>query len=546
MVLRLVYLSLVLSLIPSLQSAEVYSFKKLLLAKTEAEVTALPETSGGSAVAFAAALPEFNEQVFLEAVQKFVGQPIGTELLNALATAVAAHAQKHDRLGAKVAIPVQNVENGTLRFAVIYGHYNQLSFRGNRWFSSKLLEDRMGIKPGDEIRLSTLEDAVTWLNTNPFRQIKVLVNEIPNEPGKADLIIGVEERRPFRAAFSVDDTGNPIIGKHRMAGSFMFGNVLGRDHQASYQYLTTDETHVYQGHAIDYRIPLRWRHFLQVSANYVQIRPTFDEFSQKGETTVANLRYTVPLRSGPEASELSFGANFKRSNNNLEFGGREAFSSSSDIFQLTGAFSTIKRDRYGAWLFSFSANASPGDVNSRNTDAALQRSRNGASAKYLYGTFAIQRGLNLGKGWEAFGRGVIQRASTNLIASEQLAIGGSGSVRGYDENVYAAENGFVLSTELLAPVWTRRLPAKKIMAPLQGRALAFLDIGNVEYRNSYVNELTLAPLASTGFGLRASLGNNFSFTFDYGWQLTHLARQRTMLQRPPLSSRGHLKVVLAF
>jgi hemolysin activation/secretion protein len=176
----------------------------------------------------------------------------------------------------------------------------------------------------------------------------------------------------------------------------------------------------------------------------------------------------------------------------------------------------------------------------------MGRSRFGASSRYIYGTFAVQRSLALGKGWEFMGKGVLQRSSSNLIANEQLAIGGSGSIRGYDENVYAAENGFVLNTELLAPVWTRKLSLGKTDVPFQGRVLAFLDMGDVNYRISYPSDIRLAPLASTGIGFRGSLRDNLTVNFDYGWQLTHQARQPTMAVRPPLSSRGHVKVVLAF
>ncbi len=527
---------------------EVYPLTKLLLAETEAQVSALPAESGGSGRLFVQDLPIFAGAEFEAAIAPFFGQPISLELVNSLIAAITNHARKHDWLLSKVLVPVQKIDSGTIRLAVILGRYSDFAFQGNRWFSQKMLQQRLGLKPGDEIRLSTLEEAVNWVNSNPFRQVKVMVKETPDQPGKGQLILAVQERMPLRVAFTVDDSGNDIIGKYHFAGLLQYANLWGRDHQVSYHFVTAENPRVYQGHAIDYRVPLETRHFLQFTANYVRTHPSFGgAFTQKGENFSVDLRYTIPLRRGNAPRDVYFGANFKETNNNLQFGGTQVLSSKTDLFHIFSGFSTVERDSRGAWMFAGSVNASPGNVNSRNTDESLSAARFGAPAAYIYGSLAAQRLQKLPYEWQLWSRFTLQKSSHNLLASEQLLIGGSNTVRGYDENIFAGEKGFVLSTDMMTPMISRKLPFLRPNAPpLETRFLGFFDMAKTQYRKRFGSDITFAAIASTGVGLRSSLGNNFTLSFDYGWQLMHLPRQPGQAKGPPLGSRGHVKLVLAF
>ncbi|HUR58706.1 MAG TPA: ShlB/FhaC/HecB family hemolysin secretion/activation protein [Opitutaceae bacterium] len=547
---------IVLSLLASALSfaadaPEIYPLKKLLLADSEAKATALAAEVSSTGLVYAQELPLYATAEFEAVVAPYAGRPISIEMVNELIAAIMRYAGTHDYLIARVLVPQgQRIDSGVLRLAVILGRYADFAFQGNnRWFSQKLIRQRLGLKPGDEVRLSTLEEAVNWLNTNPFRQVKVLVNEVPNQPGKGQLVLNVQETLPLRAAFSFDDTGNDIIGKHHYAGLISYGNLWGQDHQASYNFITTDNPKVYQGHALEYRAPLPSRHFVQFTANYVRTNPTFAGgfFTQKGENLSTDLRYTIPLRSGNQPRDLWFGVNFKESNNNLAFGGTQLFNSKTDTFHVFGGYSMVSRDTRGAWLLAGTVNVSPGNINSRNTTAALAATRSGAHASYIYGTLSAQRLQALPHQWQVWWRANLQVSSHNLISGEQLLIGGANTVRGYEENVFAGENGFVFDTDLMTPALRKKIPFLPQKAPpLETRLLAFLDMAKTEYKERFASDIILASIASTGVGIRSSLGNNFSLSFDYGWQLMHMPRQASQRKGPPLDSRGHIKVVLAF
>jgi hemolysin activation/secretion protein len=326
-----------------------------------------------------------------------------------------------------------------------------------------------------------------------------------------------------------------------------YANLWGRDHQASYQYITSNKPHVFKAHGLDYRVPLPWRHYVQLSASYFHAQPELLDglFLQDGETFTSDLRYTIPLRTGDNPIDVYTAVSFKESNNNLtwdpHFTNIALPGITTDIFQLTTGASAVRRDKYGAWGFGANLTWSPGRVNTRNSELAFQESRAGAEPRYAYASFSVQRLLNLRHGWDLSSRAVLQIADGNLLATEQLSIGGGSSVRGFRENVFAGDEGFVFTTDLLTPALKYQVPRlSQRRGPLETRFLVFYDAANSRSKQSFITDPKRKPLASAGVGVRMSLATNFSLVADYGWQLTRLPYEVAE------HSRGHIRVTFAY
>ena len=553
----------------SASPAPVYKLVRLLIADTEAKAIALQAAPEAGAVVVQD-VPVLAPKGFTAVIQRYIGQPLTTELVNRVAGDIQAYVRRQDRLVVDTLIPTQDISTGELRMVVIIGKYKQLQFKGNRWFSRELLEARLGVKPGDEVRLSTLEEAINWTNANPFRRVQVLVNNLPAEPGQADLIVNVQERLPVRFAAAYDNTGNEVIGINHYTASLQFGNLWGLDHQGSYQFTTTDQTHVYQAHSADYRVPLPWRHYLQFTGAYSEVHPTFggsqnNDFSLTGESLLANVRYIAPVEHGAYSMEFSAGVDFKETNNNLEYTGYGTVrATKNDIFQLNLASTIVHRDSRGAWVFGANLSLSPGNLNSRNSDDAfgIARPRGDSledyriigytytvdssgnvvmtpsyqgigQSRYAVGTLVVQRMTNLPAGYQLVFRGQLQKASANLLSTEQLSIGGQGTVRGYDERIVSGDEGLVLNQELQGPVWNSVLRSRgRNFGTMQSRLVAFWDYGKVWEKHTVSRGLD--PLMSAGLGLRCSVGNNFNLIADYGWQLWKTT--------PPQPDRGRISI----
>jgi hemolysin activation/secretion protein len=478
-------------------------------------------------------------------------QPIQERLLAAVAQVIEVFFQQNDYPAAKAIVPTQNIPaDGSVRVIVFLGKIRNINMQGARWFSESLLRQKLQIEQGGVVRFSELDRAISWTNNNPFRRVKVSLVPVA-DTGEADLNIAVQETMPLRLMLSRDNSGNEAIGSNRNVASISYGNLWGIDHQISYQFITTDKPQFFKGHGLDYRVPLPWRHYLQFASSYIRAKPEFYNglFVQDGETVTADLRYTMPLRTGDNPLEVYAALNFKESNNNLAFGGTSVQATKTDVFQLTVGSSLVKRDKRGAWAFGASLTVSPGNVNSRNTDQAFDGSRFGgpdsarigSTAKYIYGGLTFQRLLTLKPGWDFISRGVAQFSGNNLLSSEQINIGGVSSVRGFNENTFSGDHGYVLSNDLMIPSWRINIPGvSKTRGPLDIRALGFVDAGDTAVRQKFVTDAKRAALASAGLGLRMSLAQNLSITGDYGWQLTYLPYKTAE------HSRGHVKVSLAY
>jgi hemolysin activation/secretion protein len=562
--------------------APVYHFTRLLIADTEAKAAAMVAAPDAGPVVVQD-LPVLASKELADAVAAYVGQPITDDLVHRLASVILAYLQKHDRLIAGFVLPPpqnQHIDAGEIRLAVLVGRFKQLRFQGNRWFSRELLESRLGVKPGDEVRASTLEEATNWANTNPFRHIKVLVNDLKTEPGMADLIVDVQEAYPIRFATSYDNSGNAVIGQNHYTASAQFGNLWGVDHQGSVQFTTTDNPRIYQAYVGDYRLPLPWRHYIQLAGAYSLVQPTFggvggNDFSLRGENFLANLRYVAPVEHAPYSLEFSASLDFKRTNNNLEYTGYGTVrNTKNDIFQLNLGTTAVRRDRAGAWVFGVNLSLSPGNIDSRNSDDAFAVARpNGytvttipvvdslgnqihdssgntlyqtiyapiGQSRYAHGTLSVQRLTTLPAGFQLVSRGLLQMASANLIGTEALTLGGQATVRGYNDNITSGDEGFALSNELQGPVWQtplsmhgRRLP------PMQSRLVAFWDYGKAWNKHVFGSDLPPEPLMGAGLGLRCNVGTNFNLVADYGWQLIATAPPQ------PNHHRASIKASLAY
>lgn len=519
-----------------------YPLRQILIAESVEAASALSYVPNGGFVVLSPALSFVNAKELTKLLAAGENRPIDDRLLVAIAQVVEGFLRRNDFPIATAVIPQQKITDGALRVAVLLGKFREIRIQGNRWFSESLLRDKLHVERGEVLRLSDLERAVNWTNDSPFRRVRVHIDPIPNSD-EANLIVGVQERLPLRLSGSIDNGGNDVIGQYRIIAGVSYGNMWGRDHSASYQFVTTDEPKIYQAHGFNYRVPLAWRHTLQLTASYAHATPTFYEglFAQDGENASADLRYSIPLKSGDNPLEAFASLGYKQSNNNLEFGGTQVQNSKTDSFGLSLGVSKVRRDRKGAWILGASVTGSPGGINSRNRDAVFDNARIGAKASYIYGNFTLQRLLVLAHGWEFSSRAALQLSSGKLLANEQFSGGGAATARGFDENTILGDEGFALSNEILSPVHRKPLPfLSKSRAPLESRALLFFDAVHASLKHAYSFDRPLLPLASVGVGLRMSLPNNFALTADYGWQVSRLAPN---LER---DTRAHVKLVLAY
>ena len=501
------------------------ALRRLVIAETLEQGNALRAQTGDAFLVVAESLRFLNVADLEKRLIGGRGQPISEPLLVAINQIVEGVVRATENPLSAAIIPAQNIGDGTVVVTLLLGRYREIKFVGNRWYSDTLIRQRLGVEPGRAIRLSELDQAVARANASPFRRLRVHLDPIPNST-EANMVVTVEERLPLRLTALVDNAGNEYIGRNRIVAGVTYGNLWGREHQVTYQRITTDRGGVMNGDTFEYAAPLGRQQMLSLSGQRSRARPEFygGLFAQDGRSSSLEARWHGPLTLGGRGFDASGGISYKASNNNLEYGGQQVLANTSAVIQAAFSLSTVIRDTRGAWAFSATGTVSPGNISDRNSDAVFNDIRAGAKSSYLIGQLTVQRLVRIGARGEMIARATLQRTTSNLLASEQLNAGGTGSVRGYRENSVSGDRGVLAGIEMNFPLLPEK-GGRLVPRHLNDlRALAFYEAASVGPHRATGLDAPARPIASAGTGLRLRVAERFAAHLDYGWQLLRIAR----------------------
>ncbi|MEI9992029.1 MAG: ShlB/FhaC/HecB family hemolysin secretion/activation protein [Rhizomicrobium sp.] len=500
-------------------------------------------------------LPLLNRDEIKTQLSAFLGRPLYTDDLPRISEAVVKWYRAHDLPVVDVGFPEQDISTGTVQAVVTVYRLGQVHVQGNEWFSTPLLTGEMRLEPGDRIDFQTLRIDLNRLNRNPFRRVSAVL-ERSATTGATDLALKVDDRLPFRVYASFDNDGLPVTNRERYGAGINWGNVFGLDQQISYQFLTSPDLFRsrdrgpghsdkprFTAHSLDYLAPLPWGDDIEAFGSYVELVPDLGQnFDQVGHSLQLSVRYVgiAPPWDGLSQT-LKFGFDYKRSDNNIAFGGTQIFANTTNIEQFLLIYDGTLPDAHGQTAIENQVVYSPGGLSNGNSTAVFAASGTaGAKANYLYDNIEITRVTYLPYQFSSVVRVEGQIADAELLPSEQLGAGGNDSVRGYDPRTVDGSQGALFSAELHGPAFH---PLKSIFdtdVQDQAQGLVFYDMGFVAYRNAQQNLPKSATLQSAGLGLRYGIDRFVDLRADYGWQL----------QAPPGGKSGgsllNLSVTLAY
>ena len=529
-------------------------------------------------------LDPLKDSDFRAVAGELLDKPATLADLDRFAYKVVRYYRMHGRPLVDVRIPEQDVTDGIIRFVVTEFKVDTVVVRGvqvteqgrviltekPRYFSAEKIRRGLRLKRDSRIDERRVVEDLNWLSANPFRRVDLIYRK-SDEASYTDITMRVTERRPFRVYAGFENTGTPNTQRERWSAGFNWGNVLNLDHQFSYQYTTSQDLFEdrpagkdvsFQSHSFTYVAPLDTGFLglhdqLLFFGTYQESSPNLGAFfGLKGKSWLLSSRYGVQLPSGVQArQQLSIGHDFKRTNNNLLFGGTSISAASTDVQQFAIEYGGSRTWRIGGTLEDIgladdegkgvvvnlsvgnSTFISPGGIGRRNTDAAFQPSptQSGtpfAKASYIYNRFTLSPSVRWPSGFEAKLRVNWQMASGNLVPSEQLSAAGPGFVRAYDPNEIIGSRGFQAAQEF----WMPAIPLFSASGPMADRIRfgAFVDWARVGDEERLPGVSKWISTASTGLIVTYNLSTNLSARFDYGWQLK---------KSPLATSRGALGFV---
>lgn len=484
--------------------------------------------------------PEFKSLL----MENYISQPVNLVRLRELVSDVVQTYRDMGMPVVDVVIGEQDITSGTIQLLVFEGKLGTVRAEENRWFTDQQITRQVRMKQNQEILAEPLIDDVGFLNRSPFRSVEV-VFEPGEEEGLTDIVLKVEDRFPLEIFVGYEDTGNDLTEEERFVAGFNWGNAFWQDHTLSYFFTTSPNFYTFQSHTLSYVAPL-WRghqlsSFVSISEANADTGGALP-VTVNGETIQAGIDYAIelptPSRTFRHVIVPRF--QFRQLENSLDQANVNVGGSLIEILQWSLAYNAFLQDPWGYTQFQGEYFYSPGGLTDLNSTAPFMNARSFADPNYHYIRLSMERVFNLPSDFELHYRLTGQLADSNLIASEQLILGGFNTVRGYTETEARGDEGYFFNLELRTPKFSIGQWFGVENAADQFQFLGFWDYGVVANRTLTVGENPDVELSSMGGGVRFELDRFISVRADYGFQLLDTGFNNRF------DSRFHLGVILLY
>lgn len=510
-----------------------------------------------SALAEEAVVPRFNiDKIFLEGntiipsaevaaiFKKYTGPQKDFGTLQEAMDVIEAACRKRGYTMVTAILPEQELERGTVVINLLEPVVKEILIDGNRYYSREnILRAMPSLKKGVPPNVARISENLKAANENPGRKISL---QFKNEDNDKELIaeLKVTDQKPWKVSATADNTGTSATGLYRVGLGLQYSNLFGLDHVISLNYITSpDHLSKVQIFSGSYRIPLYglgdtldlFGAYSDVDSGTTQVSNTGVSISGKG--IISGVRYNMNLnRFGEYEHKLIGGADYRLYDNTVMILGRDE---GKDVvahpLNLT----------YGAsWNNSFASldgslgvlyNIPWGHLGHKSDFYAA---RDGANPNYFITRYGINSIFRPGADFMLRLGANGQYSPDRLISGEQFGLGGSTSVRGYEEREESWDSGISGVFEAYSPDFGKIIPMPS--PGIQLRLVGFYDSGygyNIRPRAGELNEHSLN---GTGAGVRLGVGEYLNFSLDWGHALDNSATTRRG------NDRIHFKASIAY
>lgn len=462
----------------------------------------------------------FSQDELNPITQKVEGRVVTLEELRNVADAITQLYLNQGYITSRAILVDQAVTDGVVQIRVIEGTLEEIRVEGTRRLNPNYIRSRVRLGAGRPLNTGKLEDQLRLLRIDPlFKNIEASLRA-GSGVGQSILVVRVTEANPLEGSLGVDNYSPPSVGSERLGVNLRYRNLtgLGDEIAGSYYHTTTSGADIFD---FSYRVPLNAMNgTLQLRAapnrNKVTQRP-FDVFDIRGETELYEISYRQPLiRSPREEFALSLGFTYQ-DGQTFTFAGPTPFGLGPDENGVSRTSVVkfgqdyLRRDVRGAWalrsLFSLGTGLFDATVNEDPVP----------DGRFLSWLGQIQRVQVLNNDNFLILQADVQLSTSGLLPSQQFVIGGGQSLRGYRQNVRAADNGVRFSIEDRITVQRDEAGAATMQfAP-------FIDLGWVWNVDDNPNPLPDERfLAGVGLGLIWQPIPKLNIRLDYGIPLVEI------------------------
>lgn len=437
------------------------------------------------------------------------GKTITLGQLDALSARITKYYRDRGYPLTRAIIPAQTLTGGTVRLQVLETRYGSVKLDNSSKVSTAQLSSTLGaLQSGQLLSQASLDRALLLLSDYPGVSANATLSP-GAEVGSSDLGVRTSPGNAPIGNVYVDTAGSRYTGRLRLGANLDVNNPLGRGDVISLTGLTSTA-------GLDY---LRGAYQLPVNGQGTRVGIAFSGLRYSLQDSLAalgahgNANVTTLWGSHPIIRSIDRNLYARVAFDHKEFEDHidaTSLESRRGTDAVTFDLSADQRDTMlGGGLSTASIGITAGRLKFRNAaaeaaDAATANSR-GNYAKLTGSASRLQAlapaaSLYLGVSG--------QWTNDNLDASEQLVLGGPGSVRGYGVGSISGGSGVLVTGEL-----RYRVPSAASYGVWQ--AVAFVDAGRVKVNaNQWVAGQNSATLSGAGVGINWTGTDGWSAKLD--------------------------------
>lgn len=168
-------------------------------------------------------------------ISPFLGRCVDVSVLTEAITAVQTYYNNKGYIAARAVIPKQNIQSGNLELEILEGKINKIII-GDDNFTDKMQKiSAFGFLEGDSLNLKDINQGIYQMNRLPSNNATMKV--VPaKEEGAADILISNKNKFPARAKIEYDNLGNEFSGIKRSSFNGSLDNMLFLNDSISLSY----------------------------------------------------------------------------------------------------------------------------------------------------------------------------------------------------------------------------------------------------------------------------------------------------------------------
>ncbi len=438
--------------------------------------------------------------------------------LKIIASKISKHYLKAGYILSWAYIPPQKVKNGIVLIRVQEGRLSKITLRKNKKFSAK--EYALWFEDAyreSSLKESSLEKALMELNDIQGIQVKSFLK--PGEkPGTSNLLVEVEETRPYLFSFDADNFGSRFSGRNRFGITASTGSLFKLGDRLALRAVRSNQKQNFINPS--YSIPINHKG-TDLLFSYIysdnQLGGNLAPLNAGGDSTVISLALTHPLYRSRRAEFFVNGGLDFRFFRNYALGSLISDDELADVF--LGISGNYIDNLKGKTFFNIRLQSGfrEGDI----SDPLNSRLQGRGNAFIFSGDVSrFQSAFFLESYFILRASG--QASSKRLLSPDLVAAGGMGTVRGFPLVEIAGDDGYLLSLQYVLP-----FPLKSKF-PFTNMALnklisfhGFIDNGKVFIKQPFAGERD-RELTGVGGGVRITIPRKKDgligtiFNFSYG------------------------------